>query len=221
MTTIASSPAAFDPLQLPSLKERLARTEANQAQRPKPSRAAAIHELQARITAEERLVARLDPAVVAQARELEWADYRAAVAHESAREAEKAEEARRLYAAWSGAAKLRQLTDLCRSDGCMVDWAIKPAAWHLVCHLLRKAGGRREHRSEGSAYYRFPGGQRLRISDHALPTTDERSYNHDQGWRSHSLGCEVVLSGPLTPQEVEALVDEALGDEALSDDADD
>lgn len=188
---------------LDKLRDRLARTRMNHAASPKPSRAAAIEELLVRIQGAEAVLAS-EPELVKQAQAAQKAEHERDRRRAGVLEAQKRQAAYDCHAAWAGRPRA-------------VAWTSIPAAWHLACHLARQAGGKREHTSEGSAYYRLPSGRRLRISKHELPATDERRHNHGQGWRSHTPGCEVVLTELLTPDQVEALMDEALGDEALSE----
>lgn len=64
------------------------------------------------------------------------------------------------------------------------------SAKQYIYKALRRAGYERSHKSpSGSCYYEWVNWQtlerhRIRISNHELPQTDEREYNHSQGWTS-------------------------------------
>lgn len=68
-------------------------------------------------------------------------------------------------------------------------------ARRAVQAALRKRGWRcvrRARPSSGSSYYEHPDRREtIRLSDHALPVTPEREYNHSQGWRCADL--EILL----------------------------
>lgn len=63
-------------------------------------------------------------------------------------------------------------------------WAGETAVRRAVYAELRRLGGARELTSEsGSAYYVLPDGVRVRVADHAVPTTAERAHRADLGLR--------------------------------------
>jgi hypothetical protein len=80
------------------------------------------------------------------------------------------------------------------------------SAWYAgaknyVMKKLRSLGGKRYHKSgsdiSGSVYYEMPGGQKIRLSDHVLPQTEERAMRGTTSWD------EIVLDNIITLSQID------------------
>ncbi len=88
--------------------------------------------------------------------------------------------------------------------------AWRPRAKAKIVAALRTAGFRCERRARptsGSSYYSLRR-VRIRISDHELPMTDERQYNHERG-RS-CCEYEIVLNRVLDAEELQEAIQSCL-----------
>lgn len=90
-----------------------------------------------------------------------------------------------------------------------------PEAKARVQAELRRRGWRcvrRARKSSGSSYYEHAGqSERIRLSDHELPMTPERTYNHEQGWRCADI--EIVLDRRRDVADVLADIADLLDEE--------
>ena len=95
-------------------------------------------------------------------------------------------------------------------------------AKQFVSNLIVKIGGKRYHKSEkdvsGSVYYDLPNTDRIRLSDHELPETEQRLYNRSIGVAGNWI--EIVLDKPMPfsklKEETLEHIEQNIGDEDLS-----
>lgn len=92
-----------------------------------------------------------------------------------------------------------------------------PQLWYMgakqyVTGLIKKLGGKRYHKSgntvAGSVYYELPNTDKVRISDHELPATEQREYNRSVGIGGNWIN--LVLDEPKPFAEVKQDVLEAI-----------